>query len=165
LLKSDPERPVTRYNEPKYINYILPTITRAFDLHSNCTKTPIWQDCIMLNESYLNVITPNVVVLFEIVDFVTHLKKNPNGGPWHRVAWAFLKLVGNTGNSNTEKDLRLQLYSYSKNTVKDTDKTPGVFHSFRTTRNIYPSTLYVMTHLIDMLKFIAEQIQLNKILI
>jgi jouberin len=110
-------------------------------LHYNHTKTPIWHDSIVFNESYLNFINPNVIALFEIVDFVTHQKKNNHGGPWHRVAWAFLKLVGNAGNANTEKELRLQLYKYSNNNVEDTDKTPGVFSSFRTTRKIYPSTL------------------------
>lgn len=31
---------------------------------------------------------------------------------WHRVAWAFLKLVGGHGNPNTYKKCRLQLYRY-----------------------------------------------------
>ena len=29
---------------------------------------------------------------------------------WHKVAWAFLKLIGANGNLNTNKKLRLQLY-------------------------------------------------------
>ena len=33
---------------------------------------------------------------------------------WHRVAWAFLKLVGGHGNPNTYKKCRLQLYQYPR---------------------------------------------------
>lgn len=141
ILKSDPSRPVTRFNEPSYIDYILPTITNSFDLQAHNTKTPIWEDTIVLNDLYLNLVNPNTLILFEIVDFVTHLKKKQTGNPWHRVCWGFLKLVGDNGRSNTEKELRLQLFHYPKKFIPDNDQIPGVFNAWKKIRQKYPSTL------------------------
>lgn len=31
-------------------------------------------------------------------------------GDWHRIAWAFIKPIGSNGNTNTGKQIRLQLY-------------------------------------------------------
>jgi hypothetical protein len=139
LLKSSPERRVSRYNEPEHVNYILPAITKAFDLHAHATRTPIWDDIIALNESYLHIMSPDTVFLFEIVDFVTHATKNLRA--WHRVAWGFLKPVGKNGRAVTEP-VRLQLFHYPKRIPADNERVPGVYKCWTMKRVKFSSTLY-----------------------
>lgn len=76
-------------------------------------------------------VTPDVILFFEIVDFlnfssfdnIRYQKFGPDSG-WHHVAWAFIKLVAANGELNTEKRLRLQLYK-PKNKFQNS-KTPTV---------------------------------------
>jgi hypothetical protein len=75
LLKTDSLRQVTYFNEPNSINYILPTVTKDFDLKANATKIPQWNDTILLNEHYLHLLQPTTLVLFEILDVYTSLKQ------------------------------------------------------------------------------------------
>ena len=56
VAKSHSSRAVTRFNEGENINYILPIITKPFDLHHNHTKTPVWNESLILNEDYLHLI-------------------------------------------------------------------------------------------------------------
>jgi jouberin len=74
-LKSDAARPVTYFTEPTGINYILPTVTKPFDLKEKATKEPIWNETILFNESYLHLLQPAVIVLFEIIDVYTTLEQ------------------------------------------------------------------------------------------
>ncbi|KAI8904729.1 WD40-repeat-containing domain protein [Gorgonomyces haynaldii] len=144
LKKSDPERPVTKVNEPAHINYILPVITKPFDLHHNHTKTPIWNESMVLNESFLHLTRPNVLILFEILDFITHIKATKSD-PWHRVCWGFLKVVGPTGRANVDTEARLQLYKYPWTLIKHKDelKCPYVYKCWKMEHKKYPSTLFV----------------------
>ncbi len=53
---------------------------------------------------------------FQLLDFVSmntarykyHVAKQEGG--WHRIGWAFLKVLGGNGLPNTDKKVRLQLY-------------------------------------------------------
>jgi len=57
---------------------------------------------------------PPVVIFFELMDFVLMSSKkkdmNKTEKGWHRIAWAFLKLVSPTGEPNTDKKARLQFF-------------------------------------------------------
>jgi hypothetical protein len=75
LLKTDSLRQVTYFNEPSSINYILPTVTRDYDLKAHTTKIPQWNDTILLNEHYLHLLQPTTLVLFEILDVYTSMKQ------------------------------------------------------------------------------------------
>jgi jouberin len=72
LEKSDQMRQVTYFYEPESINFVLPTITNPFDLHANHTKNAKWDQKILLNESYLHILQPNVIVFFEVLNFLTN---------------------------------------------------------------------------------------------
>ena len=52
----------------------------------------------------------------QLLDFSKSMEPSSEGRScdpgWHRVAWAFLKLVGGHGNPNTYKKCRLQLFQY-----------------------------------------------------
>jgi jouberin len=136
ISKSEASRPVTRYNEAPHITYILPQLTKPFDLLENQTKQAIWNEMLVFNELYLYLLKPHTLVLFEILDFKTSVKSGKYD-PWHRVAWAFLRLVSGTGRANTEIEARLQLFKYPKN-------QQNVFECWKMPRIKYPSTLYIL---------------------
>lgn len=142
LLKSEPQRPAIRSTEAVHIDYILPAITKPYDLRDNNTKTPIWNDKIIVNEEYLHIVSRDIIVIFEILDFVTVVKKSKD--PWHRVCWGFLKLVSEDGKANTENQARLQMFKYPKYMPADQERSPGIYRYWQMqTRLKYPSTLFV----------------------
>ncbi|KAI8898327.1 WD40-repeat-containing domain protein [Globomyces pollinis-pini] len=140
-------RPVTTHYEPNHINYILPVMTNPYNLAENSTKSPHWGQELTYNEDYLHIVQPDVLVLFEVLDFLTtssKLMQHKDG--WHKVAWGFLKLIGTNGQPNTEQDVRLQLYKYPWKLFqpKSDEKTPYVYQCWKQkTLKKYPSTLYV----------------------
>lgn len=61
------------------------------------------------------------------------------------IAWAFMKLVSQTGAANTETEARLQLY-----TVQDLDRLPAdpqrpaIWSQYQASKRVaYPGTLYL----------------------
>nr|KAJ3419063.1 Jouberin [Polyrhizophydium stewartii] len=149
-------------------------ISAPFELFSKQTRTPAWNESILLNEDYLHIVKPGTLVLFEVLDMLSDFKniKSETDG-WHRVAWAFLKLVGAQGQSNTEQkarlwslsamsgiaaslqqlaadaqqpQIRLQLYRYPwwSSQGRTINRVPFIFRIWqRRSRPKYPSTLYV----------------------
>ncbi|XP_030836155.1 jouberin isoform X2 [Strongylocentrotus purpuratus] len=154
--KSSRERAVTSYYETKNENleYILPILTKPFDFKKRKSMTPSWEDQIIFNESYQYLIQnrddcPSIILLFEILDFVsmTTASSRPRlfkgQGTWHRIAWAFLKLVGANGAPNTEKKVRLQLF-HPPFAYKAKPDQLDVFQWWENIhRQPYPATLYV----------------------
>ncbi|KAJ3261547.1 Jouberin [Boothiomyces macroporosus] len=117
-------------------NFILPILSDSFDLVLNSTKAPHWNQSILLNELYLHLVKPDVLILFEILDYLDSVKH------MSRVCWAFLKIVGEE--ANTEKELRLQLYKYpfSLSTIQDFP-VPYVYQCYKKQWHRYPSTFYI----------------------
>ncbi|XP_041455755.1 jouberin-like isoform X2 [Lytechinus variegatus] len=156
VMKSSRERAVTSYYETKNENleYILPILTQPFDFKKRKSMTPCWEDQIIFNESFQYLIQdrddcPKIIIFFEILDFVsmniasTRPRLLKGQGTWHRIAWAFLKLVGSNGAPNTEKKVRLQLF-YPPFTYKAKPDQVDVFQWWENIhRQPYPATLYV----------------------
>ncbi|KAI8848353.1 WD40-repeat-containing domain protein [Chytridium lagenaria] len=69
----------------------------------------------------------------------------PETDGWHKIAWAFLQLIGSNGQCNTETTARLQLYSYQTRVPTKLSHDPTeVFRNFcGQRRKKYPATLYV----------------------
>ncbi|KAJ8326512.1 Jouberin [Batrachochytrium dendrobatidis] len=147
VLKSDPSRAVTTFNEPATLDFILPVITKPFELFKNNTKTPKWDETIMLNEEYLHLVRPGQMILFEVLDMLSDFKHAKSGTDgWYRIAWGFLKLVGGLGQTNTEKQVRLQLFKYPwwLKQGRTINRIPFIYHIWRRKdRRKYPSTLFV----------------------
>ncbi|KAJ3377505.1 Jouberin [Lobulomyces angularis] len=148
LKKSDNKRPVTTFHETENLTYILPIITKPFSFPKNMTLTPKWEEELVFNDEYLHVVKEDVLIFFEILDFLTTNPKKVSNevDGWYRVAWAFLQVVGKNQQSNTEVKARLQLYKYPKK-VKLLPEyeipTPYVYKCFKELKKPYPSTLYV----------------------
>lgn len=137
--------------EPTDISHILPAVTKPFVLSSSLTGCPHWDQEIIFNEKYLHVVQSDVVIMFEILDFVTSstaMKKYfpiytryPDG--WNRVAWGFLRLVSDNGEANTEINARLQLFKYPWHLFPQPsdESVPYVYRCWKETWRKYPSTM------------------------
>ena len=145
VAKSSPDRPVSSFYETRNENLttILPLMTAPFDFRQHKSVVPRWEEMVVFNEPIERLLerkssstviednsgseNPNVVVVFEILDFITRpggrdlatapysqqqrqQKVLADGARWQRVAWAFLKLVGPNGESNAGRLGRLQLW-------------------------------------------------------
>jgi len=76
---------------------------------------------------------PNVVLFFELVDFV---RGNCAGGksrnkPWHQVAWAFLRPTGTICKSKFGQKIRLQFYKYKRKRFYHTTESAEVKGQYR----------------------------------
>ncbi|KXS12203.1 WD40 repeat-like protein [Gonapodya prolifera JEL478] len=77
LRKSDPARPVSAPREGA-IDYILPIVTKPFDLPSHATITPQWSEELIFNEDYLHILAhPSAAAVFEILDWDDHTPLPP----------------------------------------------------------------------------------------
>ncbi|XP_039284436.1 jouberin-like [Nilaparvata lugens] len=151
LKKSDPNRCVSFCEED--VDYILPIMTRHYDFKENRTLTPQWEEVLIFNEDISHIVNPDTLLFFEIVDFVNftiggmRYQRLGHDSGWHYVAWAFLKLVAVTGETNTEKKLRLQLYKPNvRYNVHRKQTSPVVFDWWKEGVRYakkYSSTLYV----------------------
>ncbi|XP_052095753.1 jouberin-like isoform X1 [Mytilus californianus] len=154
LLKQTKDRPVTAYFETKNeaIDKILPIMTQPFDFKQKKSVLPVWEELLLFNENY-NYFTksdPKVIVLFELLDFVSmnhaNVKFSSQGseGGWYRIAWAFLKVLGNNNKLNTGSKVRLQLFEPPSSQMRTGPNQPEVYQWWKSSqRRPYPSTVYV----------------------
>ncbi|XP_033123597.1 jouberin-like [Anneissia japonica] len=154
--KSKFDRAVTSYYENKNdkLDFILPILTQPFEYKKRKSMIPSWEELLLLNESYLYLTCgkenyPDVVMFFEILDFVSMNSVNGKShtvageGGWHRVAWAFLKVIGSNKTLNTEKKVRLQLF-YPPFSFKTKPGQVDVYQWWSSiVRQPYPATLYI----------------------
>uniref|UniRef100_A0AAQ5XJR3 SH3 domain-containing protein n=1 Tax=Amphiprion ocellaris TaxID=80972 RepID=A0AAQ5XJR3_AMPOC len=152
--KEDCHRQVSSFYEHENVDHIIPIMTQPFDFKKNKSIIPEWQEQIIFNERFgyfvqQNEDSPKVILLFEILDFVTmeearanvDVDKHERG--FKKIAWAFLKLVGTNGVLNIDSKLRLQLFCPPPR-AKRQPKTVEVVEWWRKHPRIkYASTLYV----------------------
>jgi len=74
------------------------------------TIIPNWNEKLIYTEQFKHIIRENIVILFEIVDYIGSIRPLVTMNDWHRIAWAFLRPIGSNGVANTGKQIRLQLY-------------------------------------------------------
>ncbi|XP_077991283.1 jouberin-like [Glandiceps talaboti] len=154
--KKSSDRAVTSYYEKENdkVDFILPIMTLPFDFKKRKTVIPAWEELLLFNENYLYFIQshesyPKIILFFELLDFVSmnavslNYNNARNDGGWHRIAWAFLKMVGSHGAPNTEKKTRLQLFHPPINYRKKPGSNEVYQWWTSVVRQPYPSTLYV----------------------
>ena len=93
----------------------------------------------------LLVISITLVFLLQLVDFVSMNRASQNDEGWHRIAWAFLKVMGNNNKVNTGSKVRLQLFEAPQSNIKSKNQVEEEHFLWwkQATRKPYPSTLYV----------------------
>mmetsp|Transcript_6854 Transcript_6854/g.10018 ORF Transcript_6854/g.10018 Transcript_6854/m.10018 type:complete len:949 (+) Transcript_6854:39-2885(+) len=89
--------------------YILPFMTSPYDMRKTKALFPSWEYTLFFNHEYDHFLNPDVILVFEILEFNTTKVKVD------QVAWAFLKTRSTSGRANAEKRLRLQLFHYPRN--------------------------------------------------
>ncbi|KAH9498473.1 Jouberin [Bulinus truncatus] len=151
--KQHQDRAVTYYSETsnQAVKTILPMMTQPFDFKERKSTIPIWEDLLVFNENfnYFTQPNPKVILLFELLDFVSmntasrqFVTLKAEGG-WHRIAWAFLKVLGKNNKVNIGNKLRLQLF-VPPNKISKNQGQPEVYQWWKSGQRLpYPSTLYV----------------------
>ncbi|KAM5165433.1 jouberin [Mantella aurantiaca] len=133
-------------------DYLLPKFTQPYDFKRLKTPAPEWDEQIIFNERFTHFLhmkedSPNVIIFFEILDVATEDGTVTNSDfyvkekGFHKIAWAFLKIVGANEVLNIDKKLRLQLYYPPRSRISSS--TPVYDWWLRYPRTMYPSTLYV----------------------
>ncbi|XP_028402688.1 jouberin-like [Dendronephthya gigantea] len=159
IKKCSRNRAATSYYEnQETVDHILPLMTQPFDFKQRKSLVPSWEDVLIINEIYSYFLQrtegdPNVIIFFEILDFLSMAAINKLKGMqrsdrgWYQIAWAFLKLVGSNGSPNTDTKIRLQLFhpvKYNRRRQLSNSSIPEVYHWWSSpSRQPYPSTLYV----------------------
>lgn len=79
-------------------NYILPLSTSIYDLRIKGENLARWEEEFVINEYAKYILRPNVLFLFELLDFNPSLifenKKLLNADLLYPIAWAYLRPVG-----------------------------------------------------------------------
>eukprot|EP00903_Cladosiphon_okamuranus_P011632 g10941.t1 len=80
-----------------------PTATKPW-MMTMSSSTPVWEETLVFAESYMRLLAPESLVLFELVDFAATLsrKEARKGGGLSKIAWAFLKPIGAGGECNVD---------------------------------------------------------------
>ncbi|XP_073431961.1 jouberin isoform X2 [Dendrobates tinctorius] len=144
---------VLSFHDQESNEYVLAKCTQPYDFKRLKTLTPEWDEQIIFMEKFTHFLhikedSPNVIIFFEILDLVHEdsLKTTSDieikGKGFHKIAWAFLKIVGANEVLNVDKKLRLQLY-YPPSRARVASSTHVYEWWLKHPRNRYPSTLYV----------------------
>ncbi|NWW70902.1 AHI1 protein, partial [Climacteris rufus] len=147
------KKEVSSYEEGE-IEHILPIMTQPCDFRKSKSIIPEWEEQLIFNECFTYFIqnteeSPQVILFFEVLDSLTMNEGRAisdvqiREGPYRKICWAFLKLVGANGVLNVGGKLRLQLY-YPPSKTKSHSNVVEVYDWWaKCPRNRYPSTLYV----------------------
>lgn len=160
IKKKDRHHPAYACKEPGTAEYILPIMTRPFDLKTS--STPTWEEQIVFNKQFSYFIkqsngSDNVLLFFELLGFISAEKARGSvDADKHReqprtIAWAFLKIVSTNGALNTDSKLHLQLYCPPPQakrrqhlSITEVPESIEVYEWWRFyPRNQYPSALHV----------------------
>lgn len=152
--KSSKGRCVTSYYESSDVDYILPILTKPFNVIKQHTRTPFCEEMVIFNESYSHILDQESLLVFEILDAAINCNISQKmikiSKGWSHVCWGFLKLKGANGVLNTQKRLRLQLYKPARIKTGGTQGS-NIYDLWRTAKRApYPSTLYVTVKSIGM---------------
>ncbi|XP_077145426.1 jouberin isoform X4 [Ranitomeya variabilis] len=144
---------VLSFHDQESNEYILAKCTQPYDFKRLKTLSPEWDEQIIFMEKFTHFLhikedSPNVIIFFEILDLIhedslktiSDIEIKEKG--FHKIAWAFLKIVGANKVLNVDKKLRLQLY-YPPSRARVASSTHVYEWWLKHPRNRYPSTLYV----------------------
>ncbi|XP_045615343.1 jouberin isoform X2 [Procambarus clarkii] len=147
LLKSSKDRKATSYYEGNEVDYIMPIMTQPYDIKKERSLCCKWEEQLIINEpsNHFTSLDPQVLILFQLMDFPTPSRNNSsipsNNCGWITFAWAFLKIKGANNHINIGHQLRLQLWRPRKSSNVNLQDLHSWWKSGN--RNKYPSTLYV----------------------
>jgi len=106
LPKSNPERQCISSNEST--PFISPVCTKPVKIESIINLAPFWDDSFIYNENIDVIMSPDVILFFEIMDLDVPAREHH----FAPIAWAFLRLKVNDDSNNIGHPCVLQLHSY-----------------------------------------------------
>jgi len=102
-------------------DFLLPMSTKMYDLRVKGVNFCEWYEEFIINEKAPNLLKPNVIMLFEILEFNTQLvienSSLLNIDKLYPVAWGYLRPLG-AASIHIDK-VKLQLYHYKFNSDRD----------------------------------------------
>lgn len=137
------------------VDYFLPISTSLFDLRIRGTNLAEWDEEFVINEQASLLLNPNVLFLFEILDFNPDLifehPKLLNADLMYPIAWGYLRPVG-AAHIHMSRT-RVQMYKYKFKYDEDVKmkrpfdpRTPAVLIEFNWhKKEKYPSFLEIET--------------------
>lgn len=136
-------------------DYILPMSTQMFDLRIKGSNLAQWEEEFIINEQASYLLRPNILFLFEILDFNPQMifenKDKLNADLLYPIAWGYLRPVG-TAHIHMSRT-RIQLYKYKFRYDEEIKikkpfdvRTPPVLLEFNWhKKEVYPSFLEIET--------------------
>jgi hypothetical protein len=129
------------------VHHILPVLTKPAYLKQVKRFYPVWNEDIMFNEPLEKLLKPNLLLLFEVLDFGRKVSLDFYPDGFYPVAWGFLRAVSRKGRPNLGPR-RLQLFQFSEDRPHvSAPNVPSVYYDYVFQRNVgktlYPSSLYV----------------------
>ena len=110
----DPENLNNAQFDHKEVDFILPFSTQFFDMRIKGINSCQWNEEFVINEFAQNILKPNVVILFEILELNPAMiaERDPrlNSDNLYPICWAYLRPCGSAHIHLTKS--RLQLYKY-----------------------------------------------------
>lgn len=135
--------------DKKDVDFLLPMSTRFFDMRIRGQTQCSWDESFIINEFAANIMQPNIILLFEILEcnpmLIAQNSKMLNSEFLYPIAWGYLRPLG-TAHIHMSRS-RLQLFKYRM--LKDPAglidlKTPQVLLEFQWSRRVkYPSFLEI----------------------
>jgi len=134
--------------------YVLPFSTPPCDLRVTGENDPHFDQEFILDEEAYHLLTPDTVILFEILDFnfrlIREKSKLLRKDNLYPIAWGFLRPVGNTKLHFGVSKLQLYRYRFKNKTNFKELRRPEVFYDFNWyAKELYPSFLRVELRLIS----------------
>jgi hypothetical protein len=127
----------------------MPLSTRFFDMRIKGQTQCAWDESFIVNELAANILKPNVVLLFEILEcnpmLIAQGSNLLNSERLYPIAWAYLRPLGTAHIHLSRARLQLYRYKMQQGHLGLVDlKTPNVLLEFNWTKKIkYPSFLEV----------------------
>ncbi|XP_067206796.1 jouberin-like [Linepithema humile] len=134
--------------------HLQPMITGKFDFKENRSMIPVWEEELIFEHDFDEIVRredgDQVVILFEVIDLLSFAEASlsydrvGNEGCWNKIAWAFLKPIGNNNVQHVDKKVRLQLYKPKRNFKRYGKHKCEVYTWWQSNnRDKYPSSLLV----------------------
>jgi jouberin len=134
--------------------FFVPFSTKPLDLRITGENDPHWNEEFLINDDAQVFLSPDTVLLFEILDFnfklVKARSKALRSDNFYPVAWAFLRPAGSSKYHMGVNKLQLYRFKYKRPSWFSEMHRPEVFYDFNWFRKeFYPSFLRVELRVVD----------------
>jgi len=130
------------------LHFVLPMMTKPVDLRRTGKYFANWNEELVVNVPVEAFLKPELLMLFELIDFGPNVDPGSQSAGCAKLAWGFFKLINTKGGVNSGS-FELQLFRIPLDRPKPPKKNlvPPVYYDFvlqaHTKRRLYPSSLHI----------------------